>query len=107
MLYILIIFALSALGALGDSFIKLAGQSTRADPVWLTLGTSLYLLSVPGWLLVMRHVPLTAVGALYAASSVLILTSIGLIAFHEHLSPTEIVGIVFALTAVVVLRRLL
>ena len=107
MTFIVVIAALSAVGALGDTFIRLAGESSPSDLRLLALAALLYVLSVPGWLFVMKQVPLSAVGALYAASTVLILTGVGVFGFHERLNISEITGIALALAAVAILRRVL
>jgi multidrug transporter EmrE-like cation transporter len=107
MIYFLAIIVLSVLGAVADSFIKIAGQRSPAHLMWLGLGALFYVLSVPGWFFVMRKVPLSVVGALYAASTVLLLVGIGVVGFHERLSATEVLGVTLALMAIMVLRRLL
>jgi multidrug transporter EmrE-like cation transporter len=107
MINLFLIFAQSLLGILGDVFIKLAGERTPAHLGWLGLGTLAYILTVPGWLLLMRSVPLLAVGLLYAVSTIFLLAVIGVIGFHEHLSALEATGLVLAVLALVAFRRFL
>jgi multidrug transporter EmrE-like cation transporter len=106
MTYLLAIFGLSALGVLADWFLKLSGERSPAHVGWFSVGAFLYLLCAPGWLFVMRRVPLSGIGAPYAVSNVLLLVAVGVFAFHERLSITEVLGIGFALLSVVMLHRL-
>jgi multidrug transporter EmrE-like cation transporter len=98
---------MSALGAAGDAFLKAAGQGRSVAWHLFAAGTVAYLLTVPGWFFVIRHVPLHAVGALYAASTVVLLAVTGALWFHERLQPADMVGIALALLAVGLLRRVL
>jgi drug/metabolite transporter (DMT)-like permease len=106
MMYLLAIFGLSVLGALADWCLKLSGQRTPIHLGWLSAGALLYLLCAPGWLLVLRRVPFSGIGAPYAVSNVLLLVAIGVLFFHEHLTLSELLGIAFALFSVVLLHRL-
>lgn len=106
MIYLLAIFGLSLLGVLADLCLKLAGQRTPIQVGWLSCGALLYLLCAPGWLLVMRRVPFSGIGAPYAVSNVLLLVAVGVVGFHERLSLTEIAGIALALCSVALLHRL-
>ncbi len=105
MLDLLLIVGLSLLGALGDVFLKMAGRTSPIRTDFLVLGAITYLLTVPGWFVVLERVRLSTVGAIYAISSVLILTLTGVLLFRERLSVTELVGIALAIAAVIALRR--
>ena len=107
MLNLLVIIGVSSLGVLGDVFLKLAGERSPAHPHWLVLGTVAYILTVPGWLFVMRHVPLSSIGALYAVTTVLLLAAIGILGFHERLRGLEVLGLILALCSVLAFKRLL
>ncbi len=106
MQYLLLIIGLSGLGAFGDVLLKMAGQPGPTRTPLLVLGAAVYLLTVPGWFIVLHKVQLPAVGAIYATSTVLILTITGMFFFHERLTATELIGVGLAIAAVIALRRL-
>ena len=103
---ILLIFFLSGVGVVGDVFLKLAGNGHQGMGVkWFVLGTIVYAATAVGWFYVLRHVKLSSVGVIYALASVLILVAVGVTFFHERLSLTEVIGVVAAIVAVVLLSR--
>jgi len=70
----LVVIGLSVMGVVRDYFIELSGRS----PVFMDLrifsmGFVVYMLTVPGWFFVMKHLSLSALGAVYAISTVLLL----------------------------------
>lgn len=104
---VLVVILLSAMGVVGDYFIKVAGRGTTPIDIGLfSIGFIVYMSTVPGWFLVMKYLPLSVLGAVYAVSTVLLLVAVGVFWFNERLTLTEIVGVGLAVTAVVVLRRL-
>jgi multidrug transporter EmrE-like cation transporter len=105
-MYFLAIFGMSTLGILADWCLKLAGQRSPVHFGWLSAGAFLYLLCAPGWVLIMRRVPFSGIGAPYAISNVLLLVVIGVAVFHERLTMTEVLGISLALASVALLHRL-
>jgi drug/metabolite transporter (DMT)-like permease len=102
---ILLIILVTSVGVLGDFFIKLAGVDKATHWRWLALGTVLYAATAIGWFRVMKHVSLSALGAIYALTTVLLLVAIGVAYFHERLNTYEVVGIVMAILSVVLLSR--
>jgi len=103
---VLITFAFSIMGVVGDYFLKLA--SAREQPLrasWFYLGFVLYASTAFGWVFVMRHLKLATIGVLYSVSLVLLLTVIGVVLFRESLSYFEIVGIILAVASLLLLMR--
>ena len=103
---VLITFAFSIMGVVGDYFLKLASaheQPFRAS--WFYLGFVLYASTAFGWVFVMRHLKLATIGVLYSVSLVLLLTVIGVVLFRESLSYFEIVGIILAVASLLLLMR--
>jgi drug/metabolite transporter (DMT)-like permease len=103
---VLVTFAFSVIGVVGDYFLKLA--SAREQPLrtgWFYLGFVLYASTAFGWVFVMRHLKLATIGVLYSVALVLLLTVIGVVLFRESLSYFEIIGIILALASLVLLMR--
>jgi small multidrug resistance pump len=105
-LAVVVTIAFSAVGVLGDYFLKLASareQSLRTG--WFYLGFVLYASTAFGWVLVMKHLKLATISVLYSVSMVLLLTAIGVVLFEESLNYYELAGIVLALASLVLLMR--
>jgi drug/metabolite transporter (DMT)-like permease len=105
-LSILVTIGFSAVGVLGDYLLKLA--STQKSPLrsgWFYVGFAVYASTAFGWVYVMRHLKLATIGVVYSISMILLLTSVGAIAFREPLNAFEIAGIVMAVAALVLLMR--
>jgi len=103
---ILVTVAFSAIGVLGDAFLKLASareQSLRTSQ--FALGFALYASTAFGWVFVMKHLKLATIGALYSVSMVLLLTAIGVLVFREPLGHRELLGILMAVGSLVLLTR--
>ena len=103
---VLVTFAFSVIGVVGDYFLKLA--SAREQPLrtgWFYLGFVLYASTAFGWVFVMRQLKLATISVLYSVSLVLLLTAIGGMLFRESLSYFEVIGIVLAVASLVLLMR--
>jgi small multidrug resistance pump len=103
---VLVTFAFSVIGVLGDYFLKLA--STSEQPLrtgWFYLGFALYASTAFGWVFVMRHLKLATISVLYSVALVLLLTAIGVVLFRESLNYFEVIGIVLAVVSLVLLMR--
>ena len=97
---------LALVGVWGDYFIKLAGGGKRfVEPKWFILGMGIYAVTAFGWLVVMKEIKLTTLGVFYALSTILFLTVVGVVFFHEQLNGFEVLGVVFAVAALVLLGR--
>src|SRR5262245_6634499 len=103
---VLVTVLFSAVGVLGDYFLKLA--SARDQPLrtgCFYLGVACYASTAFGWVFVMRHLKLATIGVLYSVSMVLLLTAVGVVLFRESLNYLELVGIVLAVASLVLLMR--
>ena len=62
---VLVTFAFSVIGVLGDYFLKLASTSERPLRTgWFYLGFALYASTAFGWVFVMRHLKLATISVL-------------------------------------------
>ena len=105
-LAVLVTVAFSLIGVLGDYFLKLA--SAREQPLqsgWFYVAFALYASTAFGWVFVMKHLKLATISVLYSVSLVLLLTAIGVVLFRESLNYFEVIGIVLAVTSLVLLIR--
>lgn len=105
-LALLVTLAFSALGVLGDYFLKLASESERSlTSGWFAIGFTLYASTAFGWVFVMKHLKLATIGVLYSVSMVLLLTALGVVVFRESLNGYEIAGLVMAIGSLCLLVR--
>jgi drug/metabolite transporter (DMT)-like permease len=105
-LAVIVTVAFSAIGVIGDYFLKLA--STREQPLrtgWFYLGFALYASTAFGWVFVMKHLKLATISVLYSVSMILLLTGVGVVMFRESLNYFELAGIILAIAALVLLMR--
>lgn len=103
---VLLIIGMSALGVLGDFFLKIAGNGSRFMHLgWFTAGIVTYALTAFGWFYAFKHINMSSLGAIYGASSVVLLTLLGVFYFHEKLTGWESVGIAFGILSIVILAR--
>ena len=103
---LLITFAFSGIGVLGDYFLKLASESER--PLMTRsfyLGFALYASTAFGWVFVMKSLKLATISIVYSVSMVLLLTTVGVLFFRESLSGYEVLGIVLAVASLGLLMR--
>jgi drug/metabolite transporter (DMT)-like permease len=97
---------MSCLGIIGDYFLKRASQeetplATRA----FVVGLVLYASTAFAWVYLMRHLKLAAIGVVYSVCMILLLTGMGVFFFDETLTRKEMVGIVLAILAILLLAR--
>jgi drug/metabolite transporter (DMT)-like permease len=103
---VLVTFAFSIVGVLGDYFLKLA--SAHNQPLrtsWFYIGFALYASTAFGWVFVMKHLKLGTISVLYSVSLMLLLTAIGVTLFRETLNYFEMMGILLAVVSLVLLMR--
>jgi len=107
MAWIIIALIVSLITAGGDYFIKRAGADPSKFVIWqfLFLGSLLYVLTGIGWFFVMKHIKLTSVGVIYGVSTVLFISMLGIFIFHERLNWYEIVGVIMAVSSIILLAR--
>jgi len=105
-LAVAITIGFSVVGVLGDYLLKLA--SAHKNPLragWFYVGFAVYASTAFGWVFVMRHLKLATIGVVYSISMILLLTGIGVVFFREPLSAPEVVGLLLAIAALVLLVR--
>lgn len=102
----LITVALAIICVGADYLLKRASEmSSPFRTYYFSLGCILYVVSAPGWVIVFQHSKLSTIGAVFSIVVVLLLAIIGVFAFRENLSATEIVGLIFAVAALALLGR--
>src|ERR1043165_9861049 len=106
MLAVVVTVAFSAVGVLGDYFLKLS--SAHDQPLrtrWVYIGFAVYASTAFGWVFVMRHLKLATISGVYSVSMVLLLTAVGVTLFGESLNRYELAVIVLAVASLVLLVR--
>ena len=105
-LAIVVTFAFSVIGVVGDYFLKLASaKEASLKSGWFYLGFALYASTAFGWVFVMKHLKLATIGVVYSVSMVLLLTAVGVVFFRESLNYYEMAGLVMAIASLVLLMR--
>jgi small multidrug resistance pump len=105
-LALLLTFAFSLLGVVGDYFLKVSSLSERPlRTAAFYIGFAVYGSTAFGWLFAMRHLKLATISTVYSVSIVLLLTALGVVFFNERLRATEVLGIALALASLVLLVR--
>ena len=105
-LAVLVTLAFSVVGVLGDYFLKLASREEDSlRTPWFYVGFALYAATAFGWVFVMKHLKLGTISVLYSVSMVVLLTAVGVVIFRETLNASEIVGLILAIAALILLVR--
>ena len=103
---VIVTIAFSVVGVLGDYFLKLASQEEDSlRTPWFYVGFALYAATAFGWVFVMKHLKLGTISVLYSVSMVVLLTAVGVVVFRETLNAYEVVGLVLAVAALILLVR--
>jgi multidrug transporter EmrE-like cation transporter len=103
---ILVTIGFSAVGVIGDYFLKLASQHvTPLRSVPFYVGFVVYASTAFGWVFVMKHLKLSTVGVVYSVSMIVLLTAVGWVWFGESLGPREVVGLILAIASLYLLMR--
>lgn len=101
-----ILIAITLLTLLADYFIKVA-SGTRGGLVTprFLFGAILYGSSAIGWFLLMKSHSLAAIGVMYSAATIMLLTGLGYFVFKEQLGLREIAGVALALASVALMSN--
>ena len=97
---------LSVVSVAGDYLLK--RSSTQSSPFasrWFFAGFALYSSTALGWVYVMRHMKFAMIGIVYAVSTLLLLTFVGVFFLSEPLHWPEMLGIGLALASIALLVR--
>jgi len=90
----------------GDTLIKIAADNARFVSPHMALGIGLYGASAILWFFAMRHITLAQAAVAYSMLTLIALCLIGAVWFDEPIGTREIVGIGFALAAMVCMSHL-
>ena len=102
----LLVFLMTAVGVLGDSLLKRAGEgATYISWSWFIPGFVVYALTAFGWFYILKEMKLVDLGVAYALSNVVLLVIVGVVVFGERLNMYEIIGFAMAVTSIVLLAR--
>jgi drug/metabolite transporter (DMT)-like permease len=105
-LAVLVTIGFSLVGVLGDYFLKRASAEVHSlRTAAFYVGFVVYASTAFGWVFVMKHLKLGTIGVVYSISMILCLTTIGVTLFGETLSYAEIVGLILAIVALILLMR--
>lgn len=103
---IVVTVVFSAIGVVGDSFLKLASEQPNS---YLTrsfaIGFAVYASTAFGWVYVMKHLKLATIGVFYSVTMIVLLTAVGGLFFKERLALQEVVGILLGVAALALLAR--
>ena len=89
---------------IGDYYIKLAsGRTDGILTLTFMLGVVFYSATALGWYFLMKSHSLAAIGVLYSASTILLLTALGYFVFKENIGLKDGLGITLAILSVVVM----
>ena len=101
-----LIIILSLVGVVGDALLKYAGQGeTYINVRWFVIGFVVYASTAVGWFYTLKHTKLASLGVIYALTTVIALTLIGVFYFKEKLNIWEIVGLFLAIISIVLLKK--
>jgi drug/metabolite transporter (DMT)-like permease len=101
-----VVVLLSVICAVADYWLKRASDLASPFRSFAFLyGGSLYAVSAFGWVYVFRHFKLATISAFFSLIVVVLLAIMGVVAFRETLSTSEIVGLCCAVAALVLLGR--
>lgn len=64
------------------------------------IAVGLYVITIPGWLWMLKMAKLATLASAGAAMQSAILVTIGVVVFHEQLTTREIIGICLAIAAI-------
>lgn len=95
LLSILLIVFLSFVGAVGDYFLKLAGNGEKYINVrYFLIGFLIFASTSIGWFFVFKKMKFATAGVVYGISMVLFLAVIGAFFLNERLNFYEVTGVV-------------
>jgi hypothetical protein len=103
---VVVILALALLSIGGDWLLKLASQ--RPQPYTtgaFALGALAYGCTAVGWVIVMQHMTLAAIGVWYSIVMIFMLTALGVFVFEESLGVREGLGLVLACVSLLLMSR--
>lgn len=100
-----LIFLLTIFTAIGDSFLKRAGQLKQTNFIFLLIGLIVYAITGIVWFWLYKHIKFSDVGVVYGICTTLVFVIVGVFYFHESLKLIEYIGIGLAITSMIILSR--
>ena len=79
-------------------------ESPGTSP-WFYVGLVIYASTAFGWVFVMRHLQFATLGVVYASTMVVLMAGIGVFVLGERLLWQEALGIVLAISSIILLAR--
>lgn len=101
----LVAVLMSALGVVGDYWLRIAGSSKPTDMRFLILGIAAYALTALGWFYALQYLKLATVGVIYSLFTIILLTLLGTFYFKEQLNFMEGIGLALAVVSILLLAR--
>lgn len=102
----LIAAIMSAVGIVGDYFLKRASEAEQPlTSKHFFVGLVFYASTAFAWVFVMRHLKLATIGVIYSVCMILMLTGMGVVFFNESLNRSEVAGIILAIASILLLAR--
>lgn len=103
---IFLIFILCAIGIIGDFCLKMSANQTKyMDIKWFVPGMIIYALSAFGWFYAMKYIKLSSLGVLYSIFTIILITLLSVIYFHEKINNAEILGVIFGVASILLLIK--
>lgn len=103
---IAIIILLSALGAVGDYFLKIAGNGERfINFKFFSVGCIIFILLAVGWFYALKYIKFSTIGVVYGVSTMILMVIIGVLFFNEKLDAREMIGIASGIISIVLLAK--
>jgi len=103
---ILVTIGICLFSATADYFLKRASdQPAPLTTVWFYVGVLMYSCTAFGWVFVMRRMQFATLGVVYAATMVVLMAGIGVFLLNESLRWQEGLGILMAISSIVLLSR--
>jgi drug/metabolite transporter (DMT)-like permease len=97
---------IAVLTLVGDYFLKLASERERSFVTGVFVaGLLIYGSTAIGWVYVMKHMSLAAIGVWYSIVTILLLTGLGVFVFGESFTARDGLGIILAFAALAMMSR--
>lgn len=103
---ILLAIVMSAVGILGDYFLKQASEEKNPMRSWsFYVGLILYSSTAFAWVFLMKYLKLATIGVVYSVCMILMLAIMGYLFFNETINRWEMLGICLAILSILLLAR--
>jgi small multidrug resistance pump len=89
----------------GDSFLKKAGQLKNTNYTFLIIGLVVYVVTGVIWFFLYKQTKFSIVGSVYGVATAVVFALVGTLYFKETIRLPEIVGMILAVTSIILLGR--